>query len=467
MFHSLNWNASFGGILICLVFILGCKGDKIEDLDLIPDLASNSRVGSCDLVISGRVVDTKNLQPIRGAAIHSFLFSVVTDKDGNFRIKVPIHAIKAPNLITISKEGYISQTFPVFYSTVLDLNDCPAITNIDWKIGLSARQECVIIGKAEGAWYKIMDTVACEVINEVGILDTTFSTTIYEVDVRRESLEEYVNLCISPDNSFAYGPGIRIHHSLFRVANFVVEDADNPKAELDFIKPVEIIFLNTNPNSSIGTRIPVLDLDKLTIDQTGQASIISNNKLRFKFNKSGNIFLGISPEAISLCQEFLEALKEENIETIDDLIEEVVHNLDGPTRIEDSEIKVRGIVKEEVFSNCECGQPNQRRYGVEYNGIEILRINFQEGTSKVIKNQAIIKLRTLLGDSGESFLQANLEVNLDKCTEVTVNSRPITKCVTGIINGFVFTYEAIEKLETRLSEDKCSTDTGCHQGCTG
>ena len=39
MYHSLNWRSSFWGSLIFLVLILGCKGDKIEDIDLIPDLA--------------------------------------------------------------------------------------------------------------------------------------------------------------------------------------------------------------------------------------------------------------------------------------------------------------------------------------------------------------------------------------------------------------------------------------------
>ncbi len=467
MYHSLNWRSSFWGSLIFLVLILGCKGDKIEDIDLIPDLASRSRIGSCDLVISGRVVDTKNLQPIRGAAIHSTLFSAETDNDGNFRVELAIHVIQDPNFITISKSGYISQTVPIFLNTVLDLNNCPDITNIDWKIGLSEKQECVIVGKDEGAWYKIMDTVASEVVNEIGILDTIFSATIYEVDVRRKSLEEYANLCISPNNNFAYGPGILIHHSLFRIANFIVEDANNPGAELDFLKDVEIIFFNTNPDCPPGKRIPVLDLHKFTVDQTGQASTIFNNKLRLRFNKSGNIFLGNDLEAIRLCQELLKALEEEDIETIDDLIEEVVNDPDGPTRIEDSDRKTGDLIKEEIFSNCECAQPNQGKYDVEYKGTETLRINFPAGTSNAVKNQAIIKLRTLLADSGKSFLQANLEVNLDRCTEVTVNSRPITRCVTGVINGFTFTYEAIEKLETILSEDKCPTDTGCHQGCTG
>lgn len=467
MYHSLNWNSSFWGILICLVLILGCKGDKIEDIDLIPDLTSRSRIGNCDLVISGRVMDTKNLQPIRGAAIHSSLFSVETDNDGNFRVELAISRIQDPDFITISKNGYLSQTVPIFYDTVLDLNDCPDITNIDWKIGLSEKRECVVVGKDEGAWFKIMDTVATEIVNELGILDTFYSATIYEADVRRKSLDEYANLCISPDNSFAYGPGILIHHSLFRAANFIVEDANNPGVELNFLKPVEIIFINENPNYSPGTRIPVLDLDKFTIDEIGQALIVYNNRLRLKFNKSGNIFLGIDPEAIRLCQELLEALERRDIETIRRLIEEIVNDPDGPTRIENREIKIGDIIKEEIFANCDCAQPKQGTYKVEYNGTEALRINFPAGTSAAIQTQVIIKLRTLLADSGKSFLRADLKVNLDKCTQVMVNSRPITQCVSGVIDGFSFTYEAIDKLETIVTQDRCPTDTGCHQGCTG
>ena len=92
---------------------------------------------------------------------------------------------------------------------------------------------------------------------------------------------------------------------------------------------------------------PVLDLHKFTVDQTGQASTIFNNKLRLRFNKSGNIFLGNDLEAIRLCQELLKALEEEDIETIDDLIEEVVNDPDGPTRIEDSDRKTGDLIKEE------------------------------------------------------------------------------------------------------------------------
>ena len=421
MYHSLNWNSSFWGILIGLVLILGCKGDKIEDIDLIPDLASSSRVGSCDLVISGRVMDTKNLQPIGGAAVHSTLFSAETDDDGNFRVEVAISVIDDPAFITISKYGYLSQTVPIFYDAVLDLNDCPDITNIDWKIGLSAKQECVIVGKDEGAWYKIMDTVASEIVNEFGLLDTIYSTNIYEVDVRRRSLEEYANLCVSPDNSFAYGPGILINHSLFRVASFVIEDANNPGAELNFLKSVEIIFGNTNPNCPRGKKLPVLDLDQLTIDQIGEAFVFSDTKVRLRLKKSGNTFIGNDPDFLRLCQELLEAMRLKDKEIIFPIIERIVNNPNVPTRIENRELKVGAIVKEEVFSNCDCSQPNQGVYNIDYDGTETLRINFPSGTSNAVRTQAIIKLRTLLGDSGKSSLQANLKVNLDKCTQAIVN----------------------------------------------
>ncbi len=468
MHHSLNRNSSFWGILICLVLLLGCKGDKIEDIELIPDLTSSSRVGSCDLVISGRVMDTKNLQPIKGAAIHSTLFSAKTDQDGNFRVELAISVIDDPAFITISKSGYLSQTVPIFYDAVLGLNDCPDITNIDWKIGLSAKQECVRVGKDEGAWYKIMDTVASEIVNEFGVLDTIYSANLYEVDVRRKSLEEYANLCISPDNSFAYGPGILVNHNLFRVASFVIEDGDNPENELNFLKAVEILFINANPDDyPRGKKLPVLDLDQLTIDAIGSAFVFSNTKIRLNFKRSGNIFIGNDPDFLKLCLELLEALREKDKEAIRPIIERIINNPERTTRIGDRELKVGAIVKEEIFSNCDCSQPNQGVYDIDYDGTEILNINFPAGTSNAIQTQAIIKLRTLLGDSGKSSLQANLKVNLDKCTQATVISRPIFECVSGVIDGFSFTYEAIEKLETIINKDSCPTDTGCHQGCTG
>lgn len=468
MNNHINFKLFLLGISMLFLFFAGCKGDKIEDINLIPDVSSRSRSGSCDLVISGRVMDTQNLKPLKDAILSSDLFVTETDKDGNFRVTVKVSAIQDLDFLTVTRFGYLPQTIPIFYDSVLDLEECPDITNIDWKIGLSKRKECLPIGKEEGAWYKIMDTVANEVINELGLLDTIYRSTIYDVDVRRKSINEYVNLCISPDNSFAYGLGILVNHNLFRLANFVIEDADNPGNKVNLLKPLEIIFSSPNPDYTFGKKFPVLNLDNIIIDEIGVASVTSNDNILLRVNSFGNAYIGTSQEVIKLCQELLEALRMRDKELIDSVIEKIRRSPNAPTRISTEELKIGNVVKEETFSNCECGQPTIATYTVQFNGQEELHIDFPPGTSKALQAEVFTKLRTLLADSGKSFLTASLTVGLDQCEEVDVFSRPIIECTIGLIDGYSFTYEATKKLETILvGSDRCPTESGCHQGCSG
>ena len=465
MNNHINFKLSLLGVAILFLFFVGCKGDKIEDMTLIPDISSNFRSGNCDLIISGRVVDTKNLQPLKNAILSSDLFVTETDEDGNFRVAVEMSAIQNPDFLVVTRRGYLPQTIPIFYDSVLDLGNCPDITNIDWKISLSKQKKCVLVGKGEGAWFKIMDTVANELVNELGLIDTVYNATIYTVDIRRQSLEEYVNLSISPDNSFAYGPGILVNHNLFRLANFVIEDTDNPGVQLDFLKAVEIIYSNPNPNYTYRTIFPVLDLEHIIIDEIGKASVISGNKILIRLNGSGNVFIGVSSEDIELYRELLEVLRNRDKERILSIIQIIRNRPNSPSRISIEERKVGNNIKEEIFSNCECGQPEQATYNVQFNGKEQIKINFPAGTSQA---EVTTKIRTMLANSGQSLLKADLKVNLDQCAQVTVISRPITECVTGVVDGFSFTYEATRKLETIIHySDRCPTDTGCHQGCTG
>ena len=59
-----------GMTLAMLVYLSSCgKLDKIDGMEAVLDTTSSSRSSQCELIISGRVVNTKNLEPIAGALV--------------------------------------------------------------------------------------------------------------------------------------------------------------------------------------------------------------------------------------------------------------------------------------------------------------------------------------------------------------------------------------------------------------
>lgn len=463
MNKHLKFDLPFIGILFLLLVILGCKGDKIEDISLIPDVSSKSRSNKCKLIITGRIVDTKNLKPIEGAIVSSSFFTTTTNKDGSFKAILELAENDHSDIVTITHEGYLKNTFPVFYNTIYDTDNCPNVTNIDWKIGLSARKTCVWVGKNEGVWYKIMDTVATTSIDKFGQVDTLLKTKVYAVDIRRGALKDYANLCVSPNNSFSRGPGI-LGHCLFPSEIFAIENMGG--TDIEFIKPLEIVYAEETVTCNQESNMPVLDLDKLTTNIIGKTSSLPNTQTMIKVNTNGNIYIGLDRLAHELCFQTLNAIRnEESITVINNLLIEYY-----PTaiKIDMDEIINDKVVKEEVFSNCDCGKPINKEYNVGIVGTESLQINFPSTTSNAKKAKITAILKGLLSGSGASNLDATLQVNLDQCSMVTVTSTELVRRVTGTFCGISFEYKGTDRLETIMkSADRCPVETGCHQGCTG
>ena len=475
-----------GMTLAMLVYLSSCgKLDKIDGMEAVLDTTSSSRSSQCELIISGRVVNTKNLEPIAGALVESSQFTAETDEDGLFSVSITIVEDGVVDDITVRKDDFLVKEFKAFYGSLLTIGTCPAVTNISWDIGLSELKEDVWVGPNEGAWFKIMDTVATEFTNDLGLLDTALITNIYTVDIRRGSFDEFRNVTISPDNSRAVGPGIPIEVSNFVLVHFDIQVSEianglqqvaSSRGEEVFLKPLDIRFplpVAVNPDD-----FGVIDLSDLEID-TDAISLDGQGNIVYFETEDGRHGIVFNPLLLNVVQPALEAIASgATLEEINRIITEGLEGLaetdqgdgiGGGSTIVETDVESPGrIANEDKLSNCECGNPASQNYTASLDGFENITINFPADISEAQRALAFTTLRALLGISGEPNQTVELSVTLDKCSTAKVVSQEVVRTVTGTVLGFPFTYTGTDRLETTVDTDHpCPTDTPCHQGCPG
>ncbi len=464
--------------LFAIILLSSCgKLDKIDGIEALPDPSSTSRAEQCELIVSGRIVNTKNLEPIAGAIISGEQFTTKTNTNGEFSATLSLAEDDIVDDITVSKEGFLDKKFKAFYGSVVQLNNCPAITNIDWDIALSERQEGVWVGEKEGAWYKIMDTVATRVPNSEGIEETVLFTNVYTVDIQRGSFDEWRNVVISPNHSRAMGPGLPIEVSNFVLVHFdievlwgsngVVQQSASSRGEDLFLKPLEITF--PLPEAFGGEDLGKIDLEDLGIEQTGFPTDHNGDIIYFE-TEDGQHCIAFNPLLAEVIQPALEAIQREaSLEEINKIITDGLASVGGQgigaTEITLDEKRDGRLAGSAQLYNCNCGNPNLRSYTADLDGFEQLDIRFPSSVSDLERIETINTLRTLLGVSGTGDQAVDLTVSVDKCSTAQINSKEIVRRVKGKVRGYSFVYQATDRLETTVEVGACPTTTPCHQGC--
>ena len=166
-------------LAIGLMVFCGCgKVDYVENVAA----KQESFVRTAAVEVVGQVLNPENKLPISGALVKTSSFSTTTDTNGRFRALA--NNFGDSEAVTVSKDGHINYEFVVDY-TGFDNN-----ATFSWLIYLPEQEGCVWVGPNEGAWYRF-----------------TANAVEYIVDIRRGSVDEWTNVCVS-QGGLAFGRGI-------------------------------------------------------------------------------------------------------------------------------------------------------------------------------------------------------------------------------------------------------------------
>lgn len=465
------------GIIFIFLFLIGCKPERIDSNDLQTELVSNSRSGNCMITIAGQIVDTKDLTPVINAAISSKLFTTKTNSKGEFSVDLKLSEEGQRDEVTIIKDGYLLKEFVVYYDDIVEEQDCSGLINIHWAISLSERKECNWISERDGAWYKIMDTVAYQGINANREAEIFKVANLYTVDVRRGTTEDWINLCVSPDHSTAVGPGIPPAHRMFSAAGFVVEDfrggsvsRNNTDDLTNFNKPVEIYFEPPTYVDKNG-ELFVLDERDFSTNEIATASFDNfNQELALLINRTGTFFVNTDESIHEFCIRMLRAIAEgASFQELKKLFQEFLA-ANSSTLAFNTDQEIPGeTVLDQIIGNCECKDGLRSfNYSASLDGTEQLSIRFPNGTTSDVMERAYRILRGTLADSGNQPLVANGSFILEECSSAQISSTETRHIANGRVLGFSFTYTATKNLDTSIAiKNSCAfdVDSSCHQGC--
>jgi len=462
-----NFTHLFFGILLLSLF--GCLTEKIESIELISESTSSSRSSDCMVTISGTIVDTKDLSPIENATVSSKFFTAKTNADGLFETQIKIDQVGQQEEIIVEKKGYLVNEFPVYYDAFVEVGDCSGLVNINWDIRLAERKEFNWISTRDGAWYKIMDTVAYRGID--GSIEQ--AAQLYTIDIRRGTVQDFMNISVSPDNNRAIGPGIPTDYRDFAVDNFVVEEdrfgsSGRNNTEIEFLKPIEILF---SPPSHIkrGNDLPVLYDEEPNINNTGDAEFNYEDDIYVEVMKTGKYSVfGLFQDAEFAAAVISSIKSNSTFASLNRIINSFISNTDLLTETTDQLVDGQTL-QQEIFGNCECNDGLRSfSYAKTFNGNEELSIRFRADTPLETQRRALAILRSTLTDSGDAVLSPNLSFTLEECSSATINSKEIRHIKSGTVLGFRYQYEATKELETNLLiQNSCAfdVDSSCHQGC--
>jgi len=475
MINSLSLKQLFLGVFLISVFIIGCKVDKIDDLSPIQQNVAEEEV--CLLQISGKVLNTKNFKPLPNVQVKSTLFEVETDLNGEFEIELKQSEMEGLDQIQVSKDGYLMNQFFADHAAVINASNCSEVTSIDWELGISPKQTPQWVGVEGASTFHIMDTIAFAQPKAMGELEILKDIRAYTVEIKKGTLEKWTNLSISPNNGTAYGTGIVLSEDLHSLARLVIKEEGGispdglettyPNDFVKFQQPIEISFgspseLMEEKNSVLTT----LDVDNITTNELGRTTL-ADNKVELKLRSTGNLYIGFNEVTTDLVANALDAAKNgyETEESIDAL-----NNVNSNARrhsisISSSVYCDGAIVKQQTFSNCNCGRARWRRYNVSTRNFANATIQFPSNTPNYIRRYVYRVLYSSFG-SGNGSLNARYWVYLPMCTVKQVTSVERIRKVTGTIFGYSFSYEGLSSLSTTAQVLDCPTTSACHQGCS-
>lgn len=472
---SLSLKQLFLGAFFFSIFIIGCKVDKIDDLEPVPQRAVEEEV--CLLQISGKVLNTKDFEPLQNVQINSTFFTVETDGNGEFEIEVDRLAIEGVDQIQVSKEGYLLNEFFADYKAILNASSCSEVTSIDWELSLSPKQASRWVGVDGMTTFHIMDTIAFAQPTDNDEIEILQDTRDYTVEIKEGALEKWANLSISPNNGTAFGTGIVLSENSFSLARLVIVEEGGispdglvttyPNELVNFKQAIEISF--TSPTELFeqeNQTLTSLDIINMTKNELG-STVVADNKVKIDLRATGNLYIGFNEETTDLVANALEAIKNgyETDETINALNNNSNSNARYYTIWVSSSVYCPGtIIKQRTFSNCNCAQPKWRRYTVSTRNYASANIQFPSNTPRYLRRYAYNAIYGAFG-SGGGRLSASYWVYLPKCTRKQVTSETNIRKVSGTVYGFPFYHEGLD-LSTTAQILDCPTTSACHQGCS-
>jgi len=476
MINSLSLKQLFLGVFFYSIFTIGCKVDNIDDLALVQQQVAEEEV--CLLQISGKVLNTKNFEPLQKVQIKSTLFNIETDQNGEFEVELDQSDIDELDQIQVRKEGYLINEFYADYASILNGASCSEVTSIDWELSISPKQTAQWVGVEGMSPFHIIDTIAFAQPIATAEVEILQDIRDYKVEIKKGALEKWANLSISPNNGTAYGTGIVLSEDLFSLARIVVEEEGGispdglvttyPNDMVNFQQPIEISFASpTELFEQKNQELTSLDIVNMTQDELGKTTI-ADDLVKIELLATGNLYIGFSELTTDLVANALDAVKNgyETDDSINALNNSVNSNARRYSISVSSSIYCDGAtVKQQTFSNCNCARAKWRRYNVNTPNFANANIQFPSNTPNYVRRYVYRTVYSIFG-AGNGRVRASYWVYLPKCTQKQVTSIERIRKVEGTVFGYSFTYEGLSHLRTTAQVLECPTTSACHQGCS-
>ena len=202
-----QWNPLFTVMVFLMLY--GCG--KVEHTDnLIANTESFSRATSIEIM--GQVIDPETREPVIGAEICTPSFSVITDMNGEFKVRVTSYS--DTEAVLVNRNGHIRYEFAVDYTTLQDGDE------ISWQIFLPQRERSFLINSFIRAVY-------------------TFEAndTEYHVEIPSGTVGPFTRIIVS-QGGLAFGPGIR---QVFGLPGVNIETTDTMNCAI-FRNPITVEY---------------------------------------------------------------------------------------------------------------------------------------------------------------------------------------------------------------------------------
>lgn len=429
-----NWMMFIMYILLGnVIYFTACNVERLEN-DLDPQTLIDSRnEGECQLMISGNVVSTQDLDGLEDVTIRSDLFTgtILTDEEGDFMIELTFdeeEVIPEPTEVTIEIDGYIPETFTVDLNQILD-GDCLFITQVEWKIGLTPLQDVVGVLSDRPTELVFDDTLAV-VDYEFGAdgmlipVDTVLSINKYKITIPKATSGNPNLISITPNHNFSNGAGI-------------VNDSDSSGLQLDNF------YITGSEGTNLIGNIRIEFIPRLGVNTSSIITLSTDNGFIIGFSSSTGMLTILLGE--------LESFR-------------VVDTSRG-TFTNPATTSVNDTGTDEELSNCNCADPSTFGFSESSDVTEQLFIQFSAGLTPIQQDLIIRELQNMSHLGGvDNATTVSESILVDQCEVVILSTGQVTRTVTGQINGTTFTYSVSGEIETTLTSNLCPTTSACHQG---
>lgn len=429
-------NSSYLLLLLLIGFVWSCNVEQISS-DLDPtDITSRMEDDGCRVRIVGNVVSTQDLLGLEGATISSEQFTdiVQTNDDGSFEIDLFIEQGQSLSEVDVevALDGFITNTFPVDLSDVIDLSDCSPLTTFAWDIGLTPLEEGVEVRNDRPTEIVVEDTVAVVIFetDDMGNIigrDTVQQVNKYRIEIPKVIASQPSVISITANQNFAYGAGI--------------VRSDENRAEIG-----QFHFETTE-----GTQLN----GKISIIFQSQTSIETGDVIEFSNDRSYIVGFDTNSNVITILTGSFEDLTIFN-----------GSNLFVPGASSGLSGAAAAAVGLDNVSNCNCGDAITYVYNFDLNRNQQVSIDFPAGTPQDVKDAVLNDLIGFLGVSGSGApITTSASIVVDKCEQLSISTTPTGIVETGEIYGYPYTFSSVTGGVVNISTSDCPTTTACHQGC--